>query len=336
MRNLSIIPILFIVFLLIQSCGTVEQRSPRSVGATSEILVVTQNPEQWTGVQGTAIREFFGQFQYGLPQDEPLFRLVNITVENLSDMFKKHRNILIIENNQNLQEAVVETRSDLWAKPQRVIKIIAASPDEWIEAFDANKEGLKILFERTERERLLNIFRPTTNTSLVDELNKHMGIRMTIPEGFYMAKKEENFAWIRKEAIDFSQALMIWSLPYRDTFDLNPSRLIAVRDSIVQKHIPGPSSGSFMSTEKEFLPPYIIRTDQYVTDFAVEVRGMWNVVGDFMAGPFLSYTIIDETTGKLLTVEGYVYAPNKDKRDYLRQLEAILYSLKINQLEVTE
>ncbi len=61
----------------------------------------------------------------------------------------------------------------------------------------------------------------------------------------------------------------------------------------------------------------------------METRGVWNVVGDFMAGPFLSYTVVDERHGRLITLEGYVYAPNKPKRDYLRQMEAILYSLEI-------
>jgi hypothetical protein len=326
---------LFAVLLIVNSCETVQRRTPRSVGGTSEILVVTQNPEQWNGMQGEAIRNFFGQPQYGLPQEEPIFKLANITVDNLSDMFKKHRNLLIVENDPSLNEAVVETRSDLWAKPQRIIKVVAANPQQWVNAFNRNSEGFKILYDRTERERLLNIFRPTTNAALVDDLYNHLGIKMTIPSGFYMAKKEAGFAWIRNEAVDFSQGLIIYSIPYRDTFDLNPLRLVAVRDSILQKHIPGPSDGSFMSTEKEFLSPHIVATNQYITDYAIESRGMWNVIGDFMAGPYVAYTIVDHNKGSLLTVEGYVYAPNKDKRDYLRQMEAILYSLNMNQQKDT-
>lgn len=324
-KAFSILLLSLFVFSFI-ACDEQVRREPRSVGATSEILVVSQNTAQWEGRQGEAIRAYFAQPQYGLPQQEPLYKLAHITVDGLSDMFRKHRNILIIENNPRLETALVETRSNLWAKPQRVIKIVAADADQWVEAFRQHQEGFKVLIDRTERERLMNIFRPTTKADVVEELYNHMGFTMMVPEGFFVAKKEDGFIWIRKEMVDLSQALIAYSIPYRDTFDLNPSRLIAVRDSILRKHIPGPTQGSFMATDTDFIPPRFNRTDQFVTDFAVETRGLWRVVGDFMGGPFLSYTIVDAKNGRLLTLEGYVYAPHKDKRDYLRQLEAILYS----------
>ncbi|MDP2238180.1 MAG: DUF4837 family protein [Bacteroidales bacterium] len=310
------------------ACNEPQQRIARSVGATSEILVVVQNPQQWQGAEGDAIRDFFGQDQIGLTQSEPLFRLSNINVDNLSDMFKKHRNMLVVEINPKLKDAMVETRSDLWAKPQRVIKITAPDATSWIEAFDRNKEGFKLLYDRSERERLLNIFRPTANVKVMEPVLKAFDIKLLIPEGFYIAKNEADFMWIRKEANDFSQALIIFTTPYLDTTDLNPYKVISRRDLLVQQHIPGPAEGSFMSTDKEFMPPVVKNTTNFVTDFAVETRGVWNVVGDFMAGPFVSYTVIHPKNGQLITIEGYVYAPNKPKRDHLRQLEAIIYSLE--------
>jgi hypothetical protein len=327
MKRLLII-FLSVAMLVIHSCSEPQQRIARSVGATSEILVVTQNAEQWNGAEGAAIRAFFEQPQYGLPQDEPLFRLSSLTIDKLSDMFKKHRNILVVETNNKLNEAQVETRSNLWANPQRVIKITAPDSDRWIAAFNENKDGFKLLFDKSERERLMNIFRPTANIKVMDPLMRQFGIKLTIPEGFYVAKQESNFMWIRKETNEFSNALIIYSIPYNDTIDLNPKFLIARRDSVLQRYIPGPTLGSFMTTDKEFIVPQVINTTHFVTPFAVEMRGVWNVVGDFMGGPFLSYTIVDERRGRLLTIEGYVYFPNKPKRDHLRQLEAILYSFE--------
>jgi hypothetical protein len=328
MKSLHFFSLLLAVSCIITSCNEPEHRIARSVGATSEILVVTQSEDQWEGAQGEAVRNFFGQDQYGLPQSEALYRVSQIEVENLSDMFKKHRNLLIIENNPRLNEAVVETRSDLWAKPQRVLKITAPDASAWVEAFDANKEGFKLLFDRSERERLLNIFRPTANAKIIEDVAANLGVKLLIPEGFYVAKNETDFMWIRKETNDFSQAFILYASPYRDTSELSPQSVISRRDRITQEHIPGPVQGSFMSSDKEFILPQIVNTANYVTDFAVEMRGVWNVVGDFMAGPFLSYTVIHPKSGKLITMEGYVYAPNKPKRDQLRQLEAILYSME--------
>ncbi|MDP3463217.1 MAG: DUF4837 family protein [Bacteroidales bacterium] len=325
---------LFLSFILLAglliSCESPTQRTARSVGVTSEILVVTQSPAQWEGAPGQAVRDYFGQAQYGLPQEEPIFKIAHIQVDNMSDMFKKHRNILLIEIGPGQEEPLIETRPDLWAKPQRVVKIRAKSTDEWVETFASRKEGLKLLYDQTERERLLTILRPTAKASVVEALYKHMGVSMVIPDGFFVAKTEHNFMWIRRETSENSQGLIIWRLPYRDTLQLKSAYLIYTRDSIVSKHIPGPSPGSFMTTDKEFVPPMIKRVGYFVADFAVENRGMWNLVGDYMAGPYLSYTVIDQKNGGLLTVEGYVYAPNKDKRDLLRQLEAMMFSLNIN------
>lgn len=328
MKSTGIIS-LFAVLFLLQACTNPQPRTPRSVGGTSEILAVTQTTQQWNGAPGEAIRGFFGQEQYGLPQAEARYRIANILVTNLSDMFKKHRNMIIVEIDPKLKEAVVENRSDLWAKPQKVIKISAPSAEAWVEAFEAQKEGFEVLFDRSERERLMDIFRPSADYKIISEIEKTLDIKLLIPEGFFVAKNEGNFMWIRKEVADYSHGLILYVRPYRDTTDLSPSRIIKVRDSLLQKYIPGPVNNSFMSTDKEFILPVSVATNQYVTDYAMETRGLWNVVGDFMAGPFLSYTVVDERYGRLITLEGYVYAPNKPKRDYMRQLEAILYTLEI-------
>ena len=47
-----------------------------------------------------------------------------------------------------------------------------------------------------------------------------------------------------------------------------------------------------------------------------------------MGGPFVSLTQYDEQRGRIVTVDGYVYAGKKDKRNYMRQIEAIISTMK--------
>jgi len=47
-----------------------------------------------------------------------------------------------------------------------------------------------------------------------------------------------------------------------------------------------------------------------------------------MGGPFVALTVIDEVHQQILTVEGFVYAPSRDKRNLLRQMDAMVYSMK--------
>jgi hypothetical protein len=62
--------------------------------------------------------------------------------------------------------------------------------------------------------------------------------------------------------------------------------------------------------------------------YAAEIRGLWRMENDYMGGPFCSLTVYDSTRARLVTVEGYAYAPYFDKREYVRQIEAVVRSLE--------
>ena len=315
--------------LLFVSCNeeNVIGKKDRSAGGTSEILVVTQNEDQWEGMIGDTIRSFFLQPQYGLPQPEPLNKLSHINVSGFSDMFKKHKCLLLVEINPSLDKPVVETGEDLWAAPQRVLKIIAPDRTSWCQTFNEQKDAYKVMYDKVERERIMTVLRPSNDTKITQRIKEKLGFDMTIPSGFFISKDEPDFMWIRKELAKNSFGIFIYTTPYKDTLQLELNNLISLRDRMLQKHVPGPADGSFMTTEKEFVPPLLNYTSTFPTGFAAEMRGMWCLVGDYMAGPFISYTFPDNNTGNLVTVEGYVYYPNHDKRDDLLQLQSLLYSI---------
>lgn len=320
--------VLLMAMTVLSSCDkTPTARKDRSSGGTSEILVVTQNEEQWDGMIGDSIRAFFLQPQYGLPQPEPLNKLAHINVSNFSEMFKKHKSLLLVEIDPTLDKAIVETGEDLWAAPQRVYKIIAPSRTSWCETFNEYKEAYKVMYDKVERDRILSVLRPSTDNEIVKLIQDKFGFKLTIPSGFYVAKDEPDFLWLRKELPKNSFGIFVYTTPYKDTMQLELNSLVSVRDRLLQKYIPGPTDGSFMTTEKEFVPPMLNYIATFPTGFAAEMRGMWCLVGDYMAGPFVSYSFPDETTGNLVTLEGYVYYPNHDKRDDLLQLQSILYSV---------
>ena len=331
MKNIRLIAAMLILLTSFSSCvdeNGSEIKKARSVGGTSEILMVTQNDEQWNGQMGQAVRDFFEQEQYGLPQPEKNFKVAHINLDALNDMFKKHRNLIIAKIDKDIKNPLVETQHNLDSEPQFVIRITASSPESWVRAFETQKDGLKLIFDDNERKRFQEYFRPMTDSKLVAQLKKKFGISMNVSEGYVIAANGDNCMWLLQRGEDKDMSFVIYELPYKDTADLNLNNIIKVRDSIVQKYIPGPLDGSYMTTDKEFVKPVSKVLPDFPAGYAVETRGMWNVVGDFMAGPFLSYSIVDPTSSKIITAEGWIYYPNKEKRDLLRQQESILYSLK--------
>lgn len=303
-------------------------RKDRSIGGTAEIEVVTQNDEQWNGMIGDSIRHFFLDYQYGLPQPEARCDVAHINVSGFSNMFQKHKCILEVEINPSLEKAVAETAEDLWAAPQRYVKISAPNATAWVELFEKQKEVYLQWFDKVERARILNVFRPTADKGIADAIAQKFGFTLTVPQGFYIAKDEPNFMWLRKELERSSSDLVIYQVPYQDTAQFNAESLVAMRNMMLGRYIPGPSEGSYMSTEIEFVPPLLTNVHDFPAGYTMEMRGMWRVENNYMGGPFVSYTFADSRTGNLVTVEGFHYEPNQKKRNMLLQLESIAYSLK--------
>ena len=329
MKNYLKIAVVILIAAVMTSCAQSKpNRKDRSTGGTSEILVVTQNDDQWNGRIGDSIRHFFLEYQYGLPQPESRNDLAHVNESGFHDMFMRHKNIIQVVIDPSKEKAVAETAEDQWAAPQRFVKITAPDLGSWVELFDQQKEMYQRWFDKVERERILNVFRTTKDEAIEKAIANKFGFTLTVPQGFYIAKDEPDFMWLRKEQERSSADIVIYQTPYRDTMQFETNSLVAMRNMMVGQYIPGPSEGSYMGTEVEFVPPMVTTANDFPAGYAKEMRGMWKVENDFMGGPFLSYTFVNPNAGNLVTVEGFYYEPNQKKRNMMLQLESIAYSLK--------
>jgi len=321
--------ILFFSFLLI-SCGNNKTTAPKSSGKTAEMIVVTNNDTKWEGRVGETIRDFFNQDFEVLPQPEPLFEMAHISIAkfNNAKMFQAHHNIFIVDINPTTKESTIQARKDVWASPQYVINIISPSEEDFIAFFEEKKEVVLGTLMDSEYARLIGTYKGFRDWDIINPLKKSFKLSMEIPGGFYIAKQFADFAWIRKETKHNSQALLIYTYDFVDTLAFDQSRIVSFRNALTEEYVPGPSEGSYMVVAEEYSPVISERID-FKGMFAVRTKGLWRLEGDFMGGPFVNYTFVDEKRNKVVTIDGYVYAPNKPKRDLLIQTEALIQSLKI-------
>ena len=84
---------------------------------------------------------------------------------------------------------------------------------------------------------------------------------------------------------------------------------------------------TYMTTQEEVLPP-TVEYIRYRGRHIAQTRGFWEVKGDFMGGPFVSHSFYSQDGKDIIVVEGWVYAPGTDKRQYLRQVESTVYSFE--------
>lgn len=328
MKLIKFLSLLLVFLFLLISCGDEKVPPPRSSGKTAEMIVATNNEVIWEGKVGETVREFFNQDYEVLPQIEPLFELANIQISKLNEtkMFQAHHNILIIDIDENIAEPKLEARKDFWASPQRVINITAPSEGEFVRFFTEKKNAIYSILMDSEHERLIKTFRAFRDQDIVNKLSDNFKFTLEIPGGYYIAKQIADFAWIRKEAPNNSQGLIIYTYDFVDTLAFDKARIISFRNSLTEEYVPGPTEGSFMVVDEEYAP-VISKRIEFNGMFAIETRGLWKVEGDFMGGSFVSYTFVDGKRNKVVTIDGYIYAPNKPKRDLLIQMEAIAHSL---------
>ena len=309
--------IVFFILILVLSCSENQQKLlPASSGNINNISVVT-NDQLWDGEVGQVIRENFGRPIYGLPQIEPVFSLSHIPSKVFSGFATKSRTIL--KRDISEKEGVFNFKNT-YATPQRIIQITAKTPQRIIQIINENLNSIysTIYFnEIKEKQR-----RISKNLNLTKEIKNKTGVSLKFPSAYRIAKADTNFVWIRRDIETGSVNLFV----YRYS-KLNDQSIIERRDSISKIYIPGPVENTFMSTDLIYTP----NTQEINVGGkqVYETRGLWEIEGKFMAGPFLNYQVnLDTNESEYLMLDGFVYSPGSSKREYVFELEAIMRSLK--------
>ncbi len=296
---------------------------PSSSGKPGEVAVVCSKAE-WEGDPGSRLRDLLSSEVPYLPQAEPLYDLFNVPQQAFNKVFQVHRNIIVLDTDKKYSESSLTFYSNVWASPQLVISVTAATAED--AATLIAERGGKILatLRQTERSRVLQNIGEFENKELYASVEKMFGASPHFPSGYTVKKVADDFIWISYETTYTIQSILIWKYPYSEPADFTPEALAAKRNEMTRKHIPCTREGSYMMLNPDIFPGYdnikINGRD------VLEMRGLWEAYNDFMGGPFVSHTFLSEDGGEIITLDGFVYAPKYDKRNYVRQVEAILYS----------
>ncbi|MCF6168392.1 DUF4837 family protein [Lutibacter sp.] len=319
--------ILLVIVSFIISCDSRNNQKvlKQANGRINNLLVVMKNSE-WQGKLGDELRKIIAEPVVGLPQPEPQFEVSQVPPESFGRMFKASRNVLEI-GIANKNSFTIAT--DVYASPQKIITIIGKSEKELINEIQKNSKKIISEFKKSDlRSVQRKILKKYWDPSKIKTFEKQ-GYSLKIPRTYNKVEDNGDFIWYRYHLFGGnSMELISYTVPITSEDDENGNNIVAIRDSIGKKYIPGEIENSYMITEKAYTPHIFEVTLDGKKAF--ETRGKWEVKGVYMAGPFLSYTVVDKPNNRLVVVEGLTYAPSINKRDYMFELEAILKTLKIN------
>lgn len=307
-------------------------------GGAYEVLVVCDNSE-WESPLGTKLRELLEQPVEMLNQNEPMFNVLRITSGDLRHLLLQHRNILKVVISDKVAQAQINAQYDLDAAPQIVLTFQAPTQKAALEYLEANGDALTKVLEIAERNRTIAYAEKHNVKVLNDLLHSEFDIDAKIPKGYELRSQSENFLWASYEFPTASQGFFCYSYPYRGKGSLTADYLVAMRNSFA-KRIPGPSDGSYMITVEQIpdaegkgvLPLRPLYRSVVVNGREwIEMRGFWDVENDYMGGPFVSYTTVNDATNEVFTIDCYVFSPKYGKRNFLRPLEHLVYLISFPQ-----
>lgn len=326
-KNISLIILVFLTILSVSSCrDSMESLKPNLTGKPGSVLIVI-NQNHWDSGIGETFEKYLKAEQKGLPQAEPLFEVSRINVNSFKRNYRTHRNIIMTKISPDQKKPQIIVKRDVWAKQQFVLNILAPNTESFNKLISESGEKIIELLNNAERDRLIQTYTKYQDGSIRSKLSEHHSLSLSVPKGYQYFQDSLSFVWIkRRNNQDVRQGILVYYYNYADTNTFTQDYLVEKRDYFLKRFLPGFSPGTYMATQK--LARVYFREFSNNGRYTAEIRGRWTMVNDFMGGPFVSFTQLDEKRNRVVTVEGYVYAPNEDKQKFLREVEAVLWTLQ--------
>ena len=315
-----------VLVMVLVSCGdsSLTRTLPNVSGSTGDVMVVIDKA-LWNGGAGKVLREEVAPVLIGLPQQEPAFDLQPINPAGFRDILVSHRNIIITAIDGNRTEPELTYERNTWAESQLVIRVTAPDTASMAQCISKNAETIRQRINDAERERLTAWLTESAGKERSIARSGESSYEIIMPAGYRTDYSREGLLIISAETQATTQSVLV-SVSERSSPRIGCIELADMTEKVTSAAIKGPDGGSYMIIEKQMtVSCRSFRRNE--TDY-IEMRGLWTLEGGFMGGPFISYAFIDPETSRAVTVTGFVYAPREEKRELLRQVEALMYTVR--------
>lgn len=302
--------LLCLVVMLATACNDADTGLPKSAGRPSEVLLV--------GDVDSIVAKALTADIVALPQPEPMFNVkTNGKGSNGSDaqvalnaVSRLERNIVMVNIDPTLfTRTAVRYERNVFAAPQIIVYV--NTPSAQALKSDIGRCHIDRLLLQNELTAHAERLKRHHEKGVEDDIKHMFGCSMTIPKGMRVNVRGQQFVWIS---------------------DNNPTKMSNIclytsenRDSVMRINLKGETDSMFMTT----VGGSVVTTTGTSRDNMSTTlrRGLWQMQGDAMGGPFMSRTI-HMPHGKTIVAEAFVFAPSEQKRDIMRRLEASVQTLR--------
>ncbi len=321
--------------LLVLAAGACADTTRPAMGDVNSIIVVADSG-LWAEVSDTVLTTL--QPSVFAVRDEPTFNLTH-TVPNSEHWgdLQRFRQLLVIGRSEDpwvarvLEEAdttvsapaIVEA-SRVWARNQHVTALVVPQTGA-PEAVRSAVDSLASLFDRRYRQWAQSrMYFSGHNTALADTLRELAGFALDLPEVYRWRQSSDSVFFFLNDNPDASQLVRWLTVTWRDTpsTEITAEAALAWRDSI----------GSQLYDWSQRTVPDRLQTTPIDQPGArgLALRGAWTgTVDEFpQGGPFITHVIDCPNQDRRYLLDAWLYAPAKDKYQYMIQLETLLESFE--------
>ena len=361
MQKLSILLIWSLLLWIGTGCTEAFEKKmrykPAALGEANEITIIADDDWWKAGLQDTALHYFAAPFII-TPQPEPILKVrhfsavdldrdplkrglrMYLIISDLSDTASPTTQMVIhqlgmdkinkVRDENGLNNVILK---DVWAQDQRVIYTFSKDKTQFYDHLRRQAPAILNAIQTHDQKKVLaTTYVEGKDLSIEKKIDSTLNVRIDIPEGFFIAVREHDLIWIRKETQEVSLNMMIKRIPYRDQEQLTEAGMKSVFEEM-GKYVSTDSDGSYMTLNDRDFPTFVYKK-KIEELYALEMRGIWEMNNDFMGGPYAFYAILDDSEKSIIAINNFVFAPSKSKRNLMQQLECIVGTIRFKSEDV--
>lgn len=333
---------LAICFVFVLACckDGKSNRLPESIGQPYEVVLEGDTNRIVTAILQESVPD--------MPQPESMFNIIQVRKGKLTSLYQTVRNRVVVDVDKRNRDFEVKISKDVNAAPQVIIRIKAQTVEQLKSRLDGKR--LRQILDESELKHLASVIRQ--NVEKQKEVKRLFGIDMRIPLDMDASKKAKDFVWYSNNTNSGMKNLLIFKI---NSSEKNPSARenhssrenLSAGGNLSSKEISSgteeyPSNGISLSLADKVQIDSVLQknmlgeTDEmYMVIPRLGERGLWEMEGDAMGGPYVMKIIRRQKNGKIsgrkneiIVVIGFVYAPEMKKRNLIKQLEVVLTTIR--------
>ncbi len=344
-KHLLLIPIITFLFTLV---GCNNSQRP-AVGNEDDIIVIADSSLYYE--LEAEMLHVFEKVIY-TPQPENLFNLMRKNLSELNTL-QNRKNIILLgtldsqDNVSKYIKSALDTsvtnlikggkeffinKNNLWAKNQLVMFLVANSVDELRQRILNGNEELLYSFRKTSNERLFaQLYKPRLENKKIEaQLLDKYGWMMYVQPDVELAKSDSanGFVWLRSgRNRDIERWVFVKWIENASAKYLNSDSLINIRNRVTRDNYLVSEDSVFVEVAYGNSAP-IVSQANFNERYALMSQGFWKFSDRSGGGPFISYSFLDEKTGRFYMIDASIFAPKYYKKKLLQRADVILSSFR--------